>query len=642
MSHQITVNILNTVTSKVSGTAFAWNYEAIEVWVDGVSTGFTQTGSSVDVPSYTSGAVVVESKLYIISGELGKYGPKDPTNPASDVVFWDARSIRYPLIATSMKNIEAGIIESRVSTVGFLYRGDWEELATLSPSFVNKAINIYRNDALLYSGTSTGSGVSKGVFTVTLANLETVLEGECTFGDPDYMVRIDSSSTNSYYTGSSFPKRWDGKTIPMVFGPRTPWQDNEKSPIPKGQYITGVPPLVLPPVNQSVRDVGQGFILKVIPTSQTTGILCRTPSFQTLTSNKTTTAPTSAFVWSKFCGTSVVEHPYLIYGQLVSFDYTGIHRLTVQSGRFISISESTGITGYELSAEDTRSTNVTNYDFVEYDTKSHLCAKRATDSNYIDSNFTISSTTITEGSQNNKLWTVSAIGVNFYDNDFYYVCTDVTGSRSAPQVSKFILESHGLSVDSSFDTLGATLTEKATMQIGFDSNVPTVNEALAEINESLLTLIKKPLGGSTYSIQDIDVSAPATTSLTDTEIGSVKVNELNNSTYGAVQYEPLYLRASRIRDEVYRFQTSDINNIYGTDRVKTLNHVLDQAVSRFDDITDFWAKPRKNVGFILLDGTITINIGDYVQVDHEDYTGKLMVTSVSPKQLGTAIQGISL
>jgi len=636
MSHKITVNILNTVTSKISGTSLTWSYEAIEVWVDGVSTGFTQIGSTLDIPGYTSGVVVVESRLYIISQELGEYGPKDPTNPASDEVFWDSRCMRYPLIATSMKSIETGIIESRVSTFSFMYRGDWAELATLAPSFVNKPINIYKNEALLYSGTSTGSGNSRGVFTVTLASLETALKGECTFGDPSHLVRIDRSTNTSFYNGANIDEKWDGQAIPMMFGPRTPYEDVEAANVQKGQMISISFPLTLPSVYQPARKIGTGFVIKVIPTSATEGILCRTPGYSSLVSspsNKTISgANFRLFSKTTFSSgsSSVVE------GQLVKF-YLGNAGQSTQSGRVLT-ADSSG-TQFGLAIEDTGGAINQNYSSFDYNTTSHLCTQSE-----ISEGFTGTLLTSQATSGGNKLWkiTVSGTGIDLRDGDYYYVCSSVASPRSAPQVAKYILESHGLSVDSSFDTLGGTLTEFATMQVGSGSNVPTVNETLAEINESLLTLIKKPLGGSTYSIQAIDESAPATVSVTDEEIGAVKVNELSGSTYGAVQYEPKYLRGSRIRDEVYTYQTSTTNNIYETDKVKTINHVLDGTISRFQDITDFWAKPRKNVGFILLDESITIGIGDYIEVTHEDFTGKLMVTSVSPKQLGTAIQGISL
>jgi hypothetical protein len=59
----------------------------------------------------------------------------------------------------------------------------------------------------------------------------------------------------------------------------------------------------------------------------------------------------------------------------------------------------------------------------------------------------------------------------------------------------------------------------------------------------------------------------------------------------------------------------------------------------FSEMTEFWCSPNVTAGFILLDETISISIGDYVQVDHEDFTGLILVTSVSPRTLGTSIQG---
>ncbi len=640
-THQITVNILNDLTSRISGTTIPWVFEAIEVWVDGTVTAFSQTGDVISIPSYTSGNIRVESKLYILSSKLGQYLPKDPTNPGSAQVFWDSRAMRYPLIATSMKSIESGIVESRISTFSFMYRGDWEDLATLSPSFVNKDISIYRDGALLYSGISTGSGVSKGVFTVTLGTLETAIKGECTFGDEPYEVRIDTASNNSHYNGANIDEKWDGYAIPMLFGPRTPWNDVETQSVERGQLLPVSPPLALPPVTRQSRNVGSDIIVKIIPISATEGIIGRTPSFQSLASQYATTnitgGGTITMIFSKETAGTSSEPSSLIYGQLVSFS-TASNRLTDQSGKLTNISSGVGI--YQLSQEDLGTVGLNNYTDVQYDSKAHICTNKPASGFFESSSISLSSATTSNG---NKFWKITATGLDFNEDEYFFVGTSVTGSKSAPEVSKFILESHGLTVDSSFATLGATYTEKATMQVGFDKEIQTVNEALAEINESLLTLIKKPLGGTDYSMQAIDIDPTPTVTVTNLEIGAVKVNEKSNSTYGAVQYEPLYLRGSRIRDQVYKYQTSDINNIYDTKRVKTLNHVLDQnLISRFDEITEYWARPRKDVGFILLDETIAIDIGDYVQVNHEDFTGTIMVTSLSPKQLGTAIQGIEL
>jgi hypothetical protein len=125
-------------------------------------------------------------------------------------------------------------------------------------------------------------------------------------------------------------------------------------------------------------------------------------------------------------------------------------------------------------------------------------------------------------------------------------------------------------------------TEKATMHVGNDKEIQTINEALAEINRSLLTLIKRDLDGSTYSMQKIDTSAVASVTVTDEEIGRVRSNEVNANTYGVVEFEPTYLRGSRIRDQVYSYNTSTAKNYTGITKTKVIYHVLDQ-----DDATRF-------------------------------------------------------
>lgn len=640
--NQVTVKCTSNLTDIMSGDQATWPHEVTGVWVDGVTEPFTQTDDLLEVTGYTTGTVIVESILYLISSSLGKFLPKDPLNPASDIVFWDSRVINYPNVSTSIKNIETGIIESTISTLSFLFRGGWESLLTQQSDFAKSSVKLYKNSSLIYSGFSNGFGSSKGVYTVTLDNEDPILDSECTFGDNDYEVRIDLTSNNTHYNGANIPDKFDGHAIPMLFGPRTPWEDRETQSVEKGQLIPVSPPITLPAVTRQSRNVGSGFICEIIPISATTGIIGRTPSYQSLASQYATTNITgggaNTIAFSKETAGTTSETSSLIYGQLVSFSGIAPNRLTDQAGKLTTITQN-GTSIYQLSQEDTNAAGVNNYNDVQYDTKAHICCNKPPSGFFESSSISLSNTTTTNG---NKFWKVTATGLNFYEEQHYFVGTSVTGSKSAPDVSGFILSSHGLTTDSSFSTLGASLTTKATMQIGSGKFIPTVNEALAQINESLLTIIKKPLDGSTFSIQKIQLNPPTSITLTDEHIAGVRTNSTISKTYGYVEFEPIYLRGTRIRTQVYSFKTTTAKNIYGIEKTKLIEHVLDGNTSRFDEIAEFWAMPNQTCGFVLLDETISINIGDYIYIDHDDFVGKIMVTSISPKDIGYSIQGRKL
>lgn len=638
--NQYIVHCVSTITDLMSGTGAQWDFEVSEVWVDNVSTAFTWSSGSLDIPTYTSGVVKVESILYLIYGELGGYHPKDPENPASDVVFWDDRVVKSPSFSTSINNIEEGFIDANIGALSFYYRDGWDDLITYGTTFINKTLLIYRESVLLYSGFIEGASVSRGAYTLANGNIDSVLDQECTFGDPDYMCRIKTDSSNSYYTGSNIDQKWDGHAIPMVFGPRTAWEDTQGETVALGQWVPVFPPILLPPPNTSSKKVGSGIILKVIPTSSTTGILCRTPSYETLGSTKTSAADDGSFFWTFTSTNTNMSIANVSHGQLVTIDSSNASRRTSQSCRVIG--GNTSAVSFQLCTEDTVSADpTTDYDFYDYDSKSHLCSDICANEDYDDASTLISSTTITHGTQNNKLWTISVGSqVDLLAHDYYYVNIGITGSKSAPEVAEWILNSHGLTTDSSFATLGADLTEKATMHVGYDKEIQTVKEALSEINTSLLSYIKKPLNGSAYSMSKIDTSATPSVTLTNEDITNVRSNQKKGSTYGVVEFEHTYLQGDNIRDDVYRYNTSEASNHTGITKHKLINHVLNEADdTRFDEMTEFWCTPEIVVGFTLLDESISIDIGDYVQVNHEDFTGLLLITKLAPNDLGYSIQG---
>lgn len=622
------------LTDIMSGTSANFQFEVIEVYLNGSTAGFTWSNGVLNVPSYTSQTIYVDFNLYLISGSLSKYLPKDPTNPASDLVLWEDRILQFPNVSTQMRKIEDGIVESDIGAIQFLYRGGWDELARYETFFVNKPIAIYRDDTALFFGKADGSGTNSGVYTVTISNVDLNLDKECNFGDPEYLNRIDITSSNAFYTGSNIADQFDGWVIPMCFGPRTPYEDRDANTISNGNIVNAVPPLVLPPVNTPTRQLGSSFILRVIPLSSTQGILCRTPTYQTLQSQTVTeNIPFSAV--RTFSKTTFDSSATLgIHGQLVKFNQGsdgGGSTLAVQSGRIIEIKQSS--VSFELNQEDVATANYASY---VYDTKAHLCSNKPA-----QSGFPGTVTLTNQGTPGgNKLWKLTTSNIDLNDGEYFFVCSDVAGSRSAPKVSEFILDSHGFTTDSSFDTVGASLPTPATMQIGNGTNMPTINEALSEINRSLLTMIKKPLDSDVYSIHEIDINPSPTITLTENEIANVTTTETQNATYGVVEFEPKYLKGSMIRDTVYAYKTnSSFKNVLGIEKTKVIAHCLNSIPSRWDDVTAFWSKPDKTVGFVLMDESYSINVGDYIYIDHDNFTGTILITRLSPKSLGVAITG---
>ena len=418
----------------------------------------------------------------------------------------------------------------------------------------------------------------------------------------------------------------------MLFGPRSAYEDVEKTSVSKGQIVSVSPPFVLPPVNQPARDVGTGIVLKVIPLSSTVGILCRTPSYQTISSvNQTASiSGSSSRLFSKVTSDGAGLGANMIHGQIVKMN-SGSGTRSSQAGRLITIDGSSD-GSYQLSADDF---GTGQYSSITRNITAHLCSDTPPTTAF--NGYSISSQNTGGG---NKLWKVTiASGADLTDGEYWFVSTSISGARSAPLVSKFMFDSHGLPTDGSFSTVGSSLPTQATMQVGNEKTMPTVNDVISEINQSLLTVIKKPLDGSTYSMEKIELTNVPSLTLTDREIAGLRVNESSNGTIGTVEFEPKYLRGSRIRDQVYKSRKSPFANIHGLTKTKRINHCLNVTNSRMDEIADFWARPEINVGFTLFDETYTVDLGDKIEIDHDDFTGIILVTSISPKQIGIAIQG---
>lgn len=226
---KVTLSPLADITSLMTGTEALWPWEVTEVYVNGAVTPFTwdEATSVLDIPSYGSGIVLVEFRLYLIFNAPSQYLPSDPTNPASPLVFWENRLTSFISYSTSIRSFETGLTEITIGSFGIRIDDDWLPLIQNILIFSNRTVRIYLDDVIKFKGITTRSAVSNFTLTVTIQKRQTILDSECSWGDPDYLNRINRSSTNAYYTGSNIPKEFENVAIPMLFGSTTPYQLGE-------------------------------------------------------------------------------------------------------------------------------------------------------------------------------------------------------------------------------------------------------------------------------------------------------------------------------------------------------------------------------------------------------------------------------
>jgi hypothetical protein len=603
-------------------------FQVNEVYLNSATTSYTLVDNVLTVPAYASGTIRVKFSVYLIYGAPSGQMPSDPENPASDIVFWEERIGRMPNIGSSIKNFEDGNITFKTSNIAFTCLGDWEGILDRT-DWVGTQVKMYLNESHVFTGESNGSQVSNGLTTIVVKNMASELDKECSFGDPDYLIRIDPDHSSSYYSGASIPEKYHGKVIPFVIGDRMAYVDFEGQNIDSGQNVLVIPPVVpLSGASTTSRALGTGYICRIIPTSATTGLVCRIPSFQSLNSSaaQDTGISITPQIWSK----TAFGNPSssLLPLQLVKMN-----------GKTVGLVGAKFISGnsYQLESE---MPNNSGFNSVDYDTQLHLCSSTPPTSGFDPGSISITYQNTPDG---NRLVKISATGVNFIDHDHYLVCSSLSGSISAPKVAQYIFEKHDVSVDvASFNAMNSAYPQKTCIQVGVGTTVPTVNNVIAQINRSLLTYTKIPMDGSGIVMDDIDLDPTVSIELTDDDIRELRNQVTGDLVFSKIEYEPIYAKGTTYRDDVYSSEkNSDALTFFNSDKTKTIPHVLTSKPSRWQEIADYYSFPSPEVSFIYL-GESIFNVGDYIAINHSDFKGNIIITSVSPKQIGSSITGKKL
>lgn len=619
------------ITDDISGTSLAFNHEVIDVFIDGVSTAFTWSNNVLTVPSYTSGNLIAKFRLYLIYGQLSEYGPQDPENPASDIVFWEERISRFPQMSGSIKDFMSGTISYKLSSISFNCLSGWDDLL-IKTVFVSTQITAYLNDVLLFSGTTTSSSTARGLVAINIKNLTTSLDIECNWGDPTYLNRIEPGHNSAFYNAANIPERYYGKVIPFVIGDRSAYEDVQGQSLDAGDFVWGgfaLVPQNTTFIDRNITSQGNYFCIEIIPTGSTTGILCRLPSVQTLQSSITTGGGVGLAgkpVWSKIVSGAPST---VLPQQLLWLDGT-TPQAAVANGE-TTLPRTVRLTQPVVYAD--------TFTQTQYDTKLHLISKFAADYTYRPANVSLGTQTTPGG---HKFMTITAPGCDFKLGEHFLVCSDIAGSMTLPKVVEFVLSSHSIPVDSaSFTAMASTYTQKTCIQIGQGTKVPTVNQVVGELNQGIMAYCQMPLDGSSISMNAVDFTPTPSIYLTSNEIKDIRVMTTQTGISKTVNFEPRYARGTIYRDSVYESLSNPTSeSIYDSEASTEIKHCLtSKASSRWQEIADFLGKPSTVVTFMMLDSSISIELGDYVSITHEDFEGIIFVTGVDILNMGYGIKG---
>lgn len=635
---KVTIAPLADITSTISGTSAEWPWEVTTVYVNGVSTAFTwnEETSVLDIPSYTSGIVLVEFNLYLIFNAPSQYLPKDPTDINSDLVFWENRLTGFIAYSTSIRAFETGLTDISIGSIGIRIDDDWLPLIQNILIFTNRVVRIYLDDVIKFKGITTRSSVSNFSLTISIQKRQTILDSECTWGDPDYLNRIDRGSSNAYYTGGNVPKEFDNYAIPMLFGFTTPYGLSDTEEIDLGTPTAFF--LVPPSTKSRARSIStNAFIVKVIPTGTSTGILGRMPSYQTLPASSPINEALAgqAHIFGRYeQASNAVTFNNMILGENCVLERTGGSPL-IMAGRIFgrTATRSKFFLGYDDTTAGGNFDNLQNADRYR-----HFFTTEIPRETWVTP--AILSSTLTPAGH--RWLTISGVtGVDLTTTDMYVIINNISGARSGPDVLEWALEAHGYTVDAaSFAAMTSFYPDRVCMQVGQGTNMPTLGTFISEINRTLLTILVFPASNDEPYLVRIDPTAAASQTLTEDQLSGLSWGSEYRDQTKNVIFSPQYFRSDDALADLTFNIPSPRANLWGSEKTLTISHVLAEiSTSRFDEMADFYGSPATVIKFTLLDDQVQLELADMIQINHPEFQKKIIITAIEQLPIGRSVQG---
>jgi len=642
---QVTLAPLADITSIITGTTASWSFEVMTVYVNGISTPFSWTGGSLSIPSYTVGTVLVEFPLYLLYDAPSQNLPSDPTDSGSDPVFWENRLRNFINFSTSLKSFESGLTEINVGAVVIQLDDDWIQLAQQQLIMPNTIVRIYRDGQIVFKGVATKHTISDYLITINIQKRVTIFDSECHFGDPAYLNRIDRSTNTAYYNGSNVPEQFEGVAIPMLFGPEFPYDQTEYSEIDVGPTNpTFFPTGGATKFGQKSLNTG-AVMVRVIPTSATTGIIGRMPTFQSLVSSPSNILfNTASFPVpdQRFYKRSENIANATITNGVIQGEIILIRRdlgAVISASRVWQKDTVTGNCAAFLGLEDTAYDRFNT--MLSFSPTEHWYSSRIPDNTWTLP--AVSSGSFTPGGH--RWITVNFTGINLLDNETYVVFTGITGAADNFELMQWIMEQHGFTVEpTSFASLSAEFSTVETIQqVGLGQDMPNLGSLIAEMNQSLMTILVFPADNDVPFIKKIDPTEASSQTLDETQITRLSVSSEYRNQAANVQFRPKYARSDVYKYSLYKNIEAPNKDLFASQKTFSVNHVLSEiptaVTDRWAEMTEIYGAPTTLVTFDLLDEDVSIELGDMVFIDHDMFKNKIMIISIDNKQQGRTIQG---
>ncbi len=660
-----------------------WSLDATEAWVKNLGLTTLKTGNELTIFGYGYtpvgyGDLKIKSTLYIYAGAAGdQIAPKDPADPNSDVVLWEACAQKGVTVVQTINNFETSVVQTSANGLNFNITPSMTELYNYNPEFSGQLVSVY-NDAgnLLISakivhhllrGQSITLNMQKNVEpwkqNLTMGDVNLAPGGAQ--NDPNNFAPLTTlvDYNNSYYNGTQIPSKDIGKPIPAYIG--NVITTTESRTVERGKVVS------------SSTAPTQRYELSYLPTdyvrvSPTRAIVCKlpnniTPAFISAPATNATASQRRGYRVSNitkitdrelivnFSDPSIV--PFLRPGMTFFIRNVTVETFALAQGlitevfypqaRILLQQEvltnlrlgETGVMAFdlrkftEISAFDARLRSQcfpASGAFGATHTNLNLSYVSTPNSNVVFADI------IDPGPFNGSDALIApntGSGMTF-DNTSFKISFDVTVSSNAPEdILESVAGFHGVTIDTSeFKTL-TNPSANLTYDLYNTGNKLNTLEDYAKVacRTNFATIVSDP-ASTQFRLVPL-VGGNLAYSYTEDEIREVIVNGDSRDMAKTVEYFNPKFNSPRRQIENLEAER------YNVSESRTIEHNLSDVITtpRIGNWADFYSKNRVTVEFVLLEASKIPLCGEVIQIDHPDYSGRAIVTSVTQSEVSTKI-----
>lgn len=660
MGQFIKFNVVSDVSDSVStpdingNVTLPWKLEAVTAWVQDIDLVISQTNDTVTIENYASvpagyGKLKLESTIYLYAGGPDQIAPKNPADPLSSEVLWIAAAEKGVTVVQSIDNFENKVVRTSANGLNFSLAPELSDLSSNNPEFVGQLVQVW-NDAgqKIISGITVHQLYRGMSYTLNMQKNIDPLKEVLTNGDPEPLVYFKAGNQAPYYNAPDLREEDNNTPIPFIIGPAPTISERRRLSQAKGFTVTYTD-------------------LPVVPLSSTQGIIAKIPSFCDL-------VPVSA----PLPNDPVVPSAYRISTYTFADPFEGVYALNLTNAVALAPFLKTGMSAYlqnlynipgEKGVEDTRVTilSIDNDSFgnirvkvaaqrpeaflgtvgyikglLQFDIRFGATAQQAKIKSFCISGenqwaFNSNLRLYTTSHGNSKLLKAEIVdgSASFLDTEFKPVFSLVYNDPTLqlPQRAlQRIFSNQGLVLDvTEYETAAGSAASEIGYIYNVDKNAATLGDLATDTCRSLFSTLRSNTASDNFVLTSLTTDIVNFT-YSDDNVSQIVVNGDSRDIAKSVQLiNPQTGQATNAFDTF-------ADTKYNATSAKIINHILVSADPRTKNWVQFYSSPKTTVEFVLLDSDLVPVCGNLIQLNHPDYTGRLLVTQVTQSELSIKIK----